>query len=469
MKSFDHFKHYLLLKEQINSTIKSDDVTFCDCENENKFTYSLSEWHIAQLFYFHYVVPFGYNFLLFQSKKMQNPIDNELNKILRICKIYENDSRELFDKMCYRLRLKIHDSIIKKVIPCNPYTLKKFISEYDFVRNTIDDFIIHTSAIITHVMYEADTSASYKYLNFYFDATLKAIRKLSIPSNQISQIMYQIKHKVDIYCEQLKIKDNIIPDENKISNNGKFELSWKYVTFTNGYIYLYHPLHQNSLYPLKYKMKNSISAFNNIQSYFINRLTPISVQAKNGRIIKVLNIEDVEFCIQKLTEKYKNRNNRPISRIPKHKIEKMTKEQITNHIHTYKSKYLDWLCSKQLPNYQIYYCLEIKSNVNQQEKDEDAFIFIIKETGQMVTLVYENTLESRSSIVFKIRKNRLQNVIQEIHHFFSSNSLNKRELIMQGNVNNEFLFSSNTYWRIMHTNFNSWKSKIEETYNPFIV
>lgn len=52
----------------------------------------------------------------------------------------------------------------------------------------------------------------------------------------------------------------------------------------------------------------------------------------------------------------------------------MTQEQITNHIHTYKSKYLDWLCSKQLPNYQIYYCLEIKSNVNQQEKDEDAFI-----------------------------------------------------------------------------------------------
>lgn len=51
----------------------------------------------------------------------------------------------------------------------------------------------------------------------------------------------------------------------------------------------------------------------------------------------------------------------------------------------------------------------------------------------------------------------------------SSNSFNKRELIMQGNVSNELLFSSNTYWRIMHTNFNSWKSKIEETYNPFIV
>ena len=472
MKAFDHFKYYFSIKEQINSTTEDYNViTYCNDENGNKCTYNSSEWYISHFFYFHYVVPFGYNFLLFQSKKMQNPIDNELNKILHICKIYENESRELFDEMCHKLRLKIDESTIKKVIPCNPYTLKIFISEYDFVRNNIDDFIINTSAIITHVMYEADTSASYKYLNFYFDATLKAIRKLSIPSNQISQIMYQIKHKVDVYCERLKIKDNIIPDEseNQISDNGKFQLSWKYVTFTNGYIYLYHPLHQNSPYPLKYKMENSIGAFNSIQSYFINRLPPISVQAKNGRIIKVLNIEDVEFCIQKLTAKYKNRNNRPISRIPKHKIEKMTQEQITNHIHTYKSKYLDWLCSKQLPNYQIYYCLEIKSNVNQQEKDEDAFIFTIKETNQMITLVYENVLESRSSIVFKIRKNRLPNVIQEIHHFFSSNSFNKRELIMQGNVSNEFLFSSNTYWRIMHTNFNSWKSKIEETYNPFIV
>ena len=107
MKSFDHFKHYLLLKEQINSTIKSDDVTFCDYENGNKCTYSLSEWHIAKRFYFHYVVPFGYNFLLFQSKKMQNPIENELNKVLHICKIYENKSRELFDEMCYGLRLNI--------------------------------------------------------------------------------------------------------------------------------------------------------------------------------------------------------------------------------------------------------------------------------------------------------------------------------------------------------------------------
>lgn len=418
MKSFDHFKHYLLLKEQINSTIKSDDVTFCDYENGNKCTYSLSEWHIAQRFYFHYVVPFGYNFLLFQSKKMQNPIENELNKILYICKIYENESRKLFDEMCYSLRLNIYENTIKKVIPCNPYTLKKFISEYNFIGNTINDFITHISVIITFVMYEADTLASYKYLYFYYDATLKTIRQLSISPIQISQIMYQIKHKVDIYCEQLKIRDNIVPDENKISNNGKFELSWKYVTFANGYIYLYHPLHQNSSHPLKYKMENSISAFNNIQSYFINRLTPISVQAKNGRIIKVLNIEDVEFCIQKLTAKYKNRNNRVISRIPKQKIEKLTQEQITNHIHTYKSKYLDWLCSKQLPNYQIYYCLEIKSNVNQQEKDEDAFIFTIKETNQMVTLVYENVLESRSSIVFKIRKNRLPNVIQKFITFF---------------------------------------------------
>lgn len=96
----------------------------------------------------------------------------------------------------------------------------------------------------------------------------------------------------------------------------------------------------------------------------------------------------------------------------------MTQEQITNHIHTYKSKYLDWLCSKQLPNYQIYYCLEIKSNVNQQEKDEDAFIFTIKETNQMITLVYENVLESRSSIVFKIRKTDSQMSSKKFITFF---------------------------------------------------
>lgn len=471
MKNFDHFKYYFYIKEQFNLTIKHNDgISWTDYENGNKCTYTLLEWHVATRFYFHYIVPFGYDFLLFQSKKMQHPIDNELNKILRICKIYENESRELFDETCYRLKLKVHENITKKVIPCNPYTLKIFISEYDFIRNSIEDFVIHTSAIIAHVMYEADVFASYKYLNIYYDAALKAIRQLSFSSIQISQIMCQIKHKVDVYCEQLKIKDNIMPDENKISDNGKFKLSWKYVTFTNGYIYLYHPLHPNSSHPFKYKMKDSIGAFNSIQSYFINRLSPISVQAKNGQITKVLNIEDVEFCIQKLVQKYKNRNKVVTPKAKaKGEIKKMTQEQITNHIHTYKSKYLDWLCSKQLSNYKIYYCLEVRSNANQQEKDEDAFIFTIKETPQTLILIYENSLESRSSIIFKIKKYKYLDVIQDIHHFFSSNAVNKRELIIQGNISDVPLFTRNTYWRIMHTNFKSWKSKVEGTYNPFIV
>lgn len=46
---------------------------------------------------------------------MQNPIENELNKVLHICKIYENESRELFDEMCYGLRLNIYENTIKKL------------------------------------------------------------------------------------------------------------------------------------------------------------------------------------------------------------------------------------------------------------------------------------------------------------------------------------------------------------------
>ena len=84
----------------------------------------------------------------------------------------------------------------------------------------------------------------------------------------------------------------------------------------------------------------------------------------------------------------------------------------------------------------------------------------------MITLVYENVLESRSSIVFKIRKNRLPNVIQEIHHFFSSNSFNKRELIMQGNVSNELSFFHQILTGELCTLTQFLEIKIEETYNP---
>ena len=61
--------------------------------------------------------------------------------------------------------------------------------------------------------------------------------------------------------------------------------------------------------------------------------------------------------------------------------------------------------------------------------------------------------------MFKIEKSKLNDAIKEIHEFFASDIMNKREQIANAQLNHP-LFISNKFWRVLHTDFDNWKEKL---------
>ena len=82
----------------------------------------------------------------------------------------------------------------------------------------------------------------------------------------------------------------------------------------------------------------------------------------------------------------------------------MDDESLREYIHQQKSTYLDWLCEHQLDKFNIYYLEEFRMKSSNVDEYEDSFLFTIKESDNFVTMVYENALDARSSILFRISK-----------------------------------------------------------------
>lgn len=441
MKSFDKFAKYFSTKSRIEQELDS----------------KVNEYAIAQILYEPYILIYGYDFLYEQANKLPASQMNDVLLFLSCCKEYESYERELFDEMCKTLHIySLHESLMK-YIPIRHSTLKSFIHNWKYDANNSALLILHLSVLIAFEMYSVDTLADYSYLRSFYELCRKELINTPL-KYQSDKILNDIQRTVSTYCEQLGISDNF-EDPHKVKDDGTFFLSWEYVTFTNKAIYLYHPNNIKSPHPFEYKTNASNSAFNSIKSYFMNRLPPIYVEAEHKQITKILNVQNIDGCIKKLTDKInadkqfkKTTNNKVL--IPKNKC--VFSKEIKD---TYKSKYLDWLCSQQSDNYPIFYSIENRTNSDLTSTNEDAFIFILRTGMASITIAYENTNDSRSTLVFKTEASKINETIDEIHKLFTSNLVNKREQIANNRLTNN-LFVSNKFCRVLHTDFENWRNKL---------
>ena len=439
MGSFDNFALYFKFKNQIEQETNS----------------TADGYTLAQFLYGIYVFAYGYDFLYHQVNRLQTSQMIEISSFLSCCKEYEENERDLFFDMCKRLHCQ-YESLVKYV-PMGHRMLKSFIRNWHYEKGNILSFVKQVSILITFEMYSVSTSADYKYLRSFYELCRRKLKTTAFNKHS-NEILNNIKRTVLTYCKKLGIDNNIKPSE-EVKDNGTFYLSWKYVTFTSKAIYLYHPNNPKSSHPFEYKTNDSNSAFNSIKSYFINRLPPIYVEAKDMRIIKILDVQNIGNCIKKLTakvfsDKQSKRTINSKALIPKTKV--LFSKEIAD---TYKSKYLDWLCLHQSDCYPIYYSVEVRTNSDLLNTNEDAFIFILTTGMKQITIIYENTNYSRSTLVFKIEKSKLNDAIKEIHEFFASDIMNKREQIANAQLNHP-LFISNKFWRVLHTDFDNWKEKL---------
>lgn len=292
-----------------------------------------------------------------------------------------------------------------------------------------------------------------KYINAFLkwvspEEKNKALAKLQEVFTQINQTnLFKKKLSIDNFGKQKPL-------------TGIFLIKWNKVDFFDGYYLVWHPsVPYQKAVPLKVIDPNSRKIFNEINTLFLNKLEPLCVEAKDGKIIQVLNQTKLNDCITLMEHHVtmpdlKKKKNQP----------EIEKKEITIHeaqeiCHKLKSQFLDYLCSKQLEDYNVICCIEHRVNATQALACEYSFIFTVKETNDKLYLAYENSSESRCTYIFPIAKDSWNEGIDRLYDFFASNAVNKRQLLALRHVDLE-LPGNYEYRRVLHSDFGSWVAKI---------
>jgi hypothetical protein len=99
-------------------------------------------------------------------------------------------------------------------------------------------------------------------------------------------------------------------------------------------------------------------------------------------------------------------------------------------LQTHKNECFDFLMAQKIASYPI---VDIKEKCNTLSNDgteENASVFVVKETNDKLHLVYENESLMRSSYVFVIKKSSYDDFIKFLRSYFSSEASNKRQHLL---------------------------------------
>lgn len=357
------------------------------------------------------------------------------------------------------LNLESHyDSIKRYIHHINKDCLYKFTKQEAWDNTFIRRLAI--MYVITSYYKMALTGTEPKPIESVINALLQKEDKPDDIINQLNHLKEYIifffkKLKIDIYLPEMypEIKIEDCPFD------GIVTIPWEYITFHNGYFLIDHPRFYTSggsKHAYKYICEQSKTAFNYIKKAIISKLPPIIVECQRGQITKVINIGDISICVialetGTLPPKVK-------IQIPKQRSfrESLNFEEYTKRKNDYKSIYLDYLAGHLYNGSSIYYCKECRLNSSNATSYEDAFIFRLTDN----VLLYENVLDKRASVVFKIDPSKEEECTEAINAYFSSDIIvNKREKIASEMT--LFLDSCiKDYKRIYHTSFHEWKAEL---------
>lgn len=285
----------------------------------------------------------------------------------------------------------------------------------------------------------------------------KLYHKTKITSYDLTDIWYYFVINKSLSYLNGKIQDTaaiLQVAQTEYPENGSFDLPWKYVRFSEGRVFFYHPYHQygpNALLPYKIISENSKESFMTISKSILWNFPFIPCKCEGGRIISV-DEKIANYIISIVADIYKilsqNKSKLGTSEIT-------SKEILTRH----KSFQFNFLKNRQLKNYEIIPIVEIVSN-SITHKKEPALLFTIAKCSDTFTLVYENTFISRATYVFIIKCTHYLNAVKKISSFFKSEQINKRSIIQ---FSRDIFKSSDGFLRVirvLHTDNNIWRETI---------
>ena len=360
---------------------------------------------------------------------------------------------------------------LSSYIPVSYYTIDCFIRK-NYDRNVDYSMERYAALLLTYWLYDQEDlsySDSLYVHNILHMSLSKADNYPSHPEiyvkDFVSRIANTIIKEANNFGKILNLP--LIPQvqtlDEEFKESGTFLLPWKYVTFNNGYLLLSHPLSdgKSSTRPYRLELKSSKYAYNAIKLYFSSSVPLFKVHSINKQITKVENVKN--FDLEKYVESIIYRSSKR-KKIEIHRREHLgessnyksyTLSELKQDPLIKKSYYLNELCKMHLQHYKVYQCCELRSNAT-SSTTESIFCFVVKECHDQLILAIENTLDSRSTIVFFIKKTLLLEAVSVIGQFFSSDEVNKRQSLQWNDVDFNDV-SIIKYKRIIHSSIYDWK------------
>lgn len=508
---FDDFE-WLLANEEVKENILPDENVLV-YRGHSTISIGFTELYFVELFYDRYVRVLGPSFI----QKKIDALDNEvarawanyaMNRMPTVIK-YENDEfANSLEDLLYRLDLP-YTNLIEVFKPYMPFFTNEdyFKFAYDKVDSPLYRYFWILFILFYEDEYPKDETNHYpqsyrtcekketckekercKFCRrcWYFEACYgkdydfakemldfqkeMTLSFLSIAPKDKKDVLlvklyesFQQINQSGLFEAKLSLSyDKVLYGEGKPMTGGFF-LRWDKVNFFDGFYIIKHPdVPFNKARSFRIEDPNSRKAFNDISSLFMKKLPPLRVQAKNGHIVKVLNKANLSQCISLMEHKVAAPNVLRKKAIDQAKVEKkeISKAEAKSRCKELKSRYLDYLCAKQLDEYKVICCIEHRVNSSGAVSCEYSFIFTIKETRSEIFLAYENSSESRCTYLLSVSRHSWRESIEKIYDFFASNEVNKRQL-MASNLVDLHLPGNYEYQRLFHSDYLAWVDKVK--------
>lgn len=488
MKEFDSFQVFkkLLLRVSNDGSSKAQNTISPPNWSTMKYIpnrglqYGIHESYVIDAFYNLYCYDFSIDFL----KQKANDIADKSTKewvnfcIDRLPDLIEFRKQDFLDELSeWSDKLKLnYDCLLnafKDYLPFyTPYASFKFA--YDNMGKATGHYFIvlllmYIDPDIPQEGQYGITDPKKELYEFQKDLTLSFVDSAPFALKEKALLfLYEIFAKINhlnIYKQKFSLSyDKILYDTGK-PLTGFFFLRWDKVDFFDGFYLLYHPSYPNGGIghePYRVVDGNSRRVFNDIQAVFLKQLPPVHVQAKNGRIVKVKNLANLTSCVTIMEHKVlapAKEKAKGQDKQQKSITKEVTKTEADNIIRQLKSRFLSYLCSRQLDEYKVICCIENRVN-SSQITSEYSFIFTIKESSTILYLAYENACDSRCTYLFPIPKHSWQRSIDSIYEFFASNEVNKRQSLSK-RIAQLTLPGNYEYIRIMHSDYFNWVDRIK--------
>ena len=253
-----------------------------------------------------------------------------------------------------------------------------------------------------------------------------------------------------------------------------FELDWNTIEFNDGYLDIRYK-NNNDISPYQFTFNDlhvtcpkSRSSFNFLKSYLAQKqfILQAYVKTKTRELVLIDTVKldnAFEFLKKRANDAMLDDDDPDLMSCANAYMsfeQSMSKASLMSPemFRRYKSKYIDFLVSKQSKKYLISPCSECLSYAN-QEYYEEGFFFTIDGGAAHSIIAFENLNPNRATLLFKVGNCRYEESLRAIYNYLSSGLINKRMAIRQQKIkiNGTGIVR---YDGLNHDYFVGWSSRI---------